>query len=322
LQNLDSLIEKFSKVKVLVVGDVMLDRYWWGSVSRISPEAPVPVVALEKTSYAAGGAANVAANIAGLGAVPYLAGITGNDAEADLLEGKLSETGISHKILIRCENRSTTVKTRIVAHSQQVARIDQETVFPIEDERADSVFDEIAPLFEEIDAVVISDYAKGFLTPDLLARLISLAGEKQKLFLVDPKGGDYTKYSGASVLTPNSREAYNACGFEKFSDATLETVGKMLIEKLRLDGLLITQGEHGMTVFDESGKTINLTASARNVYDVTGAGDTVIASLSVAMSAGLSLAEAAEFANVSAGLVVEQVGTTAITKEMLRDHEL
>jgi D-beta-D-heptose 7-phosphate kinase/D-beta-D-heptose 1-phosphate adenosyltransferase len=300
----------------------MLDRYWWGSVSRISPEAPVPVVALEKTSHAAGGAANVAANIAGLGAVPYLAGITGNDAEARLLDEKLSETGISNKVLMAYENRFTTVKTRIVAHSQQVVRIDQETVLPIDDEQTDSVFEKIAPLFEEIDAVVISDYAKGFLTPNLLARLIKLAGEKQKLFVVDPKGNDYMKYTGAAILTPNSREAFAACGFEKFSDAPLETVGKMLIDKLGLEGLLITQGEHGMTVFEKNGKTLKLAASARNVYDVTGAGDTVIASLAVALSGGLPLAEAAEFANVSAGLVVEQIGTTAITKEMLQNQDL
>lgn len=299
----------------------MLDRYWWGSVSRISPEAPVPVVALEKTSHAAGGAANVAANIAGLGAVPYLVGITGNDPDARLLDEKLSETGIANTILIPCENRSTTVKTRIVAHSQQVARIDQETIFPIDDEQANWIFDKIAPFFEEIDAVIISDYAKGFLTANLLMRLIKLAGEKEKLFVVDPKGNDYTKYTGAAILTPNRHEAFAACGFEKFSDAPIETVGKMLIEKLRLDGLLITQGEHGMTVFEKSGKTLVLAASARNVYDVTGAGDTVIASLAVAMAAGASLAEAAEFANVSAGLVVEQIGTTAITKEMLQNQD-
>ena len=302
----------------MVIGDVMLDRYWWGSVSRISPEAPVPVVALEKTSHAAGGAANVAANIAGLGAVPYLVGITGKDAEAILLDEKLSETGISHKILIPFDNRFTTVKTRIVAHSQQVVRIDQETTAPITEDEADSMFDEIAPLLEEIDAVVISDYAKGFLTAKLVSRLIKLADENQKTFLVDPKGMDYAKYSGAAILTPNQREAFDACGFEKFSDASLETVGKMLIEKLKLEGLLVTQGEHGMTVFEKSGKTLKLAASARKVYDVTGAGDTVIASLAVAMAAGASLSEAAEFANISAGMVVEQVGTTAITKEMLR----
>ena len=299
----------------------MLDRYWWGSVSRISPEAPVPVVALEKTSHAAGGAANVAANIAGLGAIPYLVGITGNDAEAMLLDEKLSETGISNKILSAYNDRFTTVKTRIVAHSQQVVRIDQETVSPIDDVQADSIFESIAPLFEEIDTVVISDYAKGFLTPGLLARLIKLAAETGKIFLVDPKGNDYTKYTGATFLTPNNREAYTACGVENFSDAPLETVGKTLVEKLGLKGLLITQGEHGMTVF-ENGKISQLAASARNVYDVTGAGDTVIASLAVAVAAGSSLAEAAEFANVAAGLVVEQVGTTAITKEMLQSHGL
>lgn len=295
----------------------MLDRYWWGSVDRISPEAPVPVVALEKTSLAVGGAANVAANIAGLGAVPYLVGITGGDEEGILLNEKLSETGIRNKILLTCENRFTTVKTRIVAHNQQVVRIDRETTDSITESQAESVFEQISPLFEEVDAVVISDYAKGFLTENLLARLITLAKENKKLVLADPKGKDYTKYNGVTILTPNQREAFDACGFENFSDASLEEVGKNLIKKLGLQSLLITQGESGMTVFEKDGKISKLDTSARKVYDVTGAGDTVIASLAVAMSSDLSFSEAAEFANASAGLVVEHVGTTSITKEML-----
>ncbi len=299
----------------------MLDRYWWGSVSRISPEAPVPVVALDKTTDAAGGAANVAANIAGLGAEAFLAGITGKDAEGILLDEKLSEIGIRHKILFAYEDRFTTVKTRIVAHSQQVARIDQETSEPITETQADLIFEKIAPLIEKTDAVVISDYAKGFLTPSLLTRLIKLSAEKGKPFLVDPKGADYGKYEGASILTPNEREAYDACGVEKFSDETLETVGRRLIENLGLNGLLITQGDRGMTVFEKNGKVSKLEASARKVYDVTGAGDTVIACLAVALSAGESFSKAAEFANVSAGLVVEQVGTTAITSSMLQNHD-
>ena len=295
----------------------MLDRYWWGSVNRISPEAPVPVVKLERTSLAAGGAANVAANVVGLGAETILVGLVGNDAEAVSLSAILEESRISPDYLISSKNRQTSVKTRIIAHSQQVVRVDDENVLPISQAEAESAFTRIEMVFEKADIVLISDYAKGFLVENLLARLITKCGLENKKILVDPKGKDYSKYKGATLLTPNQKEATEACGFEDFEDNLVEKAGKILLEKISTDSVLITQGEKGMTLFQNDGKVFQFDALARNVYDVTGAGDTVIATLAVALGAGLNYFDAAKIANIAAGLVVEQIGTTAISLELL-----
>lgn len=308
------LIERFSKVRVLVVGDVMLDRYWWGSVSRISPEAPVPVVSLDSTTLAAGGAANVAANIAGLGANPFLIGITGDDAEATDLPSVLTEKGILDFELKAIPGRKTTVKTRIVAHHQQMARIDQETVDEIGSDDVAKIIERLQRRLEEIDVIVISDYGKGFLTRELLTSFITTAREAGKPVLVDPKGKDYSKYRGATMLTPNKREAAEACSIEVGSVDLLDTAEQKLLIDLDLDSLLITLGEDGMTLLQKDAKAANLSATARNVYDVTGAGDTVIATLAVAIGSGMDTFEAAKVANLAAGIVVERVGTTPITQ--------
>lgn len=319
MHNIKELIEIFSRVKVLIVGDVMLDRYWWGSVSRISPEAPVPVVKLERTSVAAGGAANVAANVVGLGAETFLVGLIGTDAEAKNLSELLSDSKISPDYLIPLKTRQTSVKTRIIAHSQQVVRVDDENIAPISVFEAESIFPRIEKLFAESDIVIVSDYAKGFLTENFLSRLITKCSSEKKKILVDPKGKDYSKYKSATLLTPNRKEATEACGFEDFEDDVVERAGKTLLEKFSTDSVLITEGEKGMTLFQNDGKIYSFEALARNVYDVTGAGDTVIATLAVAIGAGLNFFEAARIANIAAGLVVEQIGTTAISLKMLED---
>ncbi len=321
MQNIKELIEKFSKVKVLIVGDVMLDRYWWGTVSRISPEAPVPVVKLDRTSVAAGGAANVAANVVGLGAQTLMVGLIGNDAEGKVLSEILEASKISPDYLITLNNRQTSVKTRIIAHSQQVVRVDDENVAPISQIEAELIFENVEKIFDEADIVIISDYAKGFLIENLLSRLITKCDSENKKILVDPKGKDYSKYRGATLLTPNQKEATDACGFDEFEENLVEKAGKTLLEKISTDSILITQGEKGMTLFQHSGESHRFEALARNVYDVTGAGDTVIATLAVAIGAGLNFYDAAEIANIAAGLVVEQIGTTAITLAML-EHAL
>jgi len=317
LKNKEKLLEQFSSVKVLIVGDVMLDRYWWGSVSRISPEAPVPVVRLEKTSLAAGGAANVAANVVGLGAETFLFGIVGDDAEAQSLAEILENSNIAADYLIALENHQTTVKTRIVAHSQQVVRLDQENTNAIGREEVEIAFAQIEKKLEIADVVIISDYAKGFLTDDLLSRLITKCAADRKHVLVDPKGKDYLKYTGATILTPNQKEAADACGLEADDRNVVGIAGDILLEKFSAAAVLITQGEKGMTLFQKNGENHRFGALARKVYDVTGAGDTVIATLAVAIGAGLNFYEAAELANIAAGLVVEQIGTTAISREML-----
>ena len=303
----------FSRVSVLVVGDVMLDRYWWGTVTRVSPEAPVPVVSHDSTSFAAGGAANVAANVVGLGSSVVLVGIIGDDDEADHLPKVLSAAGISALELFRVPGRKSTVKTRIVAHNQQIVRLDQETIVDLSPEEIAPIVERLQRLCSDADVILISDYGKGFLTRDLLGQLISLANKHGKPVLVDPKGKDYAKYAGATLLTPNKREAADACGIELHSTELLDVSRRQLLEGLDLEALLITQGEDGMTLLRTHEPPASLSATARNVYDVTGAGDTVIAALAVALGSGMDMLSAAELANVAAGIVVERVGTTPIT---------
>ena len=302
---------------VLVIGDVMLDRYWWGEVTRISPEAPVPVVRLQRSSVAAGGAANVAANIAGLGATPLLIGCVGNDAEADVFETIFQGSRISAEHLVRVRDRPTTVKTRVIAHSQQVTRVDQEISAPLDETGENAVLERVLGLFEKVQAIAVSDYAKGVLTERVLLRVIAEAGAKGIPVLVDPKGKHYTKYAGATVITPNRREAAEACNLADDSQFCIETAGVRLIEQSSVDAVLITQGEDGMTLFRKDQAPVHLRALAREVYDVTGAGDTVLATLAAAVGAGSGLEDAARLANAAAGIVVEQVGTTAITADEL-----
>lgn len=319
-ENLRELLDRFSDVKILVVGDVMLDRYWWGSVSRISPEAPVPVVKLEKTSVTAGGAANVALNISGLGARAFLIGSVGDDAESRALSQILEDRNVSSEFLFKTKGKPTIVKTRIVAHNQHVVRIDQEESAEIDAYDEKKIWRLIERVLEQVDLVVVSDYAKGLLTETLLTRLITQSIGMGKKILVDPKGKDFTKYKNATVLTPNRREAIDACGLEDKDHLDLTQAGKKLLETLNLETLLITQGEKGMSLFRKNANSLYFPASARKVYDVTGAGDTVIASFAVAVAANLDYEQAAEIANLAAGLVVEEVGTTVITKEKLTEH--
>jgi D-beta-D-heptose 7-phosphate kinase/D-beta-D-heptose 1-phosphate adenosyltransferase len=314
-----SKFKNFSKVKVLIVGDVMIDRFWWGNVTRISPEAPVPVVKLEKTSLVAGGAANVAVNVAELGAQALLVGIVGDDEEAKLLPELLGASKVSDEFLVKIPNRQTTVKTRIIAHSQQIVRLDQESKYQLKLKDEQKVWKNIEGLLEKADIIIISDYAKGLLTNNLLKRLITTARGIKKIVLVDPKGKDFTKYKNAAILTPNRSEVLEAYKLESVEKESAEQLSEKIISDLNLDALLITQGEDGMSLFEKNKKPQYLMASARDVYDVTGAGDTVIACLAVAIGSGMSFLNSAKFANLAAGLVVEHIGTTPISLEMLKN---
>lgn len=302
-----------------MVGDVMLDRYYWGSVERISPEAPVPIVKLEKHNLVVGGAANVAANISGLGARAYLVGVIGKDEESRLFKPLLDNLNISPDDLVKISDRPTTIKTRVVAHSQHVVRIDQETKEILTEKQENLVWKKIETLLEKVDLIIISDYAKGLLTDNLLLRLITFGQKSGKKILVDPKGKFYEKYSGAFLLTPNRLEAATACNLANDDKNVAEKAGKILINDLNVNSVLITQGENGMTLFRKDSKPFHLNALARKVYDVTGAGDTVIASLGVTLGSGESLEKAAEIANIAAGIVVEEVGTTIITQKKLKE---
>lgn len=302
---------------ILVIGDIMLDRYWWGSVTRISPEAPVPVVRLDKTSVTLGGAANVAANIAGLGMTAEIIGVVGSDSESRELADIMSAGGLSVSGLVRLDDRPTTVKTRVVAHGQQVTRVDQEVASPLTEQQESAVLERIIGRMPGAKAVVISDYAKGLLTENVLREIIERSRSAGIPALVDPKGKRYSKYSGATILTPNKREAAEACSMDESETGVVEHAGNVLLNDLGLDALLITRGEEGMSLFEKEREPRHMPTQAREIYDVTGAGDTVLAAMAVGLASGKSFADAAAIANAAAGLAVEQVGTTIVTKEML-----
>ncbi len=308
----------FKNINVLIVGDVMLDRFWWGSVERISPEAPVPILNLNKTTLAAGGAANVAANVKGLGANPFLVGLIGSDLEAKLFSEVLSTKNISSEYLYKHSERPTTIKTRVLGHNQQIVRIDQELKKNISEFEEEQIWQMILKVIDKIEVIVLSDYGKGLITENLAMRLITYGNNNSKIVLVDPKGKNYKKYCGASMLTPNRIEITQVCNLISQDQTTIEKAGNSLIAKLSLKNLLVTQGEDGMTLFQPKQTPKHLPALARNVYDVTGAGDTVIATLAVALGSGLDTLSAAKMANIAAGLIVEHIGTTAITWEMLK----
>jgi rfaE bifunctional protein kinase chain/domain len=316
---LRSVIEKLSGVKALVVGDLMLDRYWWGDVTRISPEAPVPVVRLRKDTYAVGGAANVAANMAGLGAVVYLAGTIGDDREGEKFVQILESLSLSTRYLVRSGMRPTTVKTRVIAHNQQIVRVDQEDTTELSAADEEKLWANVLDVIDEVDTIVISDYAKGILSEGLTRRLIATAKSHNKPVLVDPKGKDYTKYSGASLLTPNRREAADACHLESETQDLVDIAGKSLLDDLELEAVLITQSEDGMTLFQKDGGADHLSASAVEIYDVTGAGDTVIACMGAALGARADYLEAAKIANLGAGLVIRHIGTSFVTAGEILD---
>ena len=309
------LVERFQNRKILVLGDVMVDQYWWGTVSRISPEAPVPVVHKQTSTIVPGGAANVAANIASLGGDPFLVGLMGDDLAAQHLRDALVRVGVSAEYLVSDSTRPTTVKTRVVAHAQHVVRVDDEDASPIGPDLAGRVIDHALTLLPEADVVVFSDYAKGLLTKGLLEPVIIAARESGRPVVIDPKGNNYSRYNGADLVCPNRLEALGASGLDPSTD--MQVVGEHLLRRLAIAAILITLGEGGMLLLEHNEQPVHLPAVARTVYDVTGAGDTVMASVGLALAAGANLRTAAWLANIAAGLAVEHVGTTAVTAAQL-----
>jgi rfaE bifunctional protein kinase chain/domain len=306
------LIHSFQGRRVLIAGDLMLDRYWWGRVDRISPEAPVPVVRKQRSTIAPGGAANVACNVAALGGEPLLLGLLGADAAGEEFRSALLERGLSVDHLLVDPDRLTTVKTRIIAHSQHVVRVDEENTQPLAPALLRQIVGRVNALLPRCDIVLLSDYAKGLLVPELLREVIRRASEEGRRTVIDPKGGDYSRYDGAYVITPNRMEALLAAGFPPTHKDSSAAAARLL-DTLRVEAVLVTEGDEGMTLYERSRSPRHVPALARTVYDVTGAGDTVIATLSLALAAGANLWTAAQLANVAAGLAVEQIGTTAVT---------
>ncbi len=304
-----SMLEKISQVRLLVVGDVMLDRYWFGEVSRISPEAPVPVVKVERMEERLGGAANVARNAASLGAFSALLSVVGDD-EAGRTLGRLLEEGQIDAALHLDHAIDTTVKLRVIGRQQQLLRIDFETTPSYEILRAKLA--DFESRVAQSDVVILSDYGKGGLTH--IAEMIRIARAHDKPVLVDPKGDEWGKYAGATVITPNRAELKEVIG-RWSSEEELAAKARKLCGELGLEALLVTRSEEGMTLFAD--QTYHQAAQAREVFDVSGAGDTVIATLAVMIAAGADWAEAIRVANIAAGIVVGKLGTAVVSRDEL-----
>ena len=319
-------VEKFSTCGVLVVGDVMLDEYVTGTVERISPEAPVPVVTVKNIEHRLGGAANVTHNIRALGAKAYLAGVIGDDGHGRMLRDELRVAGISDGSLVVDPLRPTSVKTRVTAQKQQIVRYDRESSDPLVAAVSERLFVCVAAVLPKVQAVILSDYAKGVLGEETIARLIKLARAAGKHVLVDPKTRYFPFYKGASLITPNFKEAREAAslvaGIHVESQRDLERAAESVLEKMRIDSLVVTKGEEGLYLFTPDNSPLHIPTAAREVYDVSGAGDTVVAALGVAMAVGAPLPEAAMIANHAAGIVVAKLGTaTASAAELKRALE-
>ena len=318
---LDTL-NRFAGKCVLVVGDIMLDEYIWGEVHRVSPEAPVLVVEVRGHSSRPGGAANAATNVVSLGGRALLGGIVGRDAQAATLREALTQAGVDADGVMVDEHRPTTTKTRVVASSQHVVRMDLEIRAPLPTEIEHALFRWASARLAEADACVLSDYDKGVVSPRLAGGFIQLAREAGKPIIVDPKGTRYGKYRGATVVTPNLHEAQRALNWETHGDADLLEIGRRLLELVGDGGLLITRGAQGMSLFLNGTAPRHVPAVARNALDVTGAGDTVVATLAMALAAGATLEQAARLANRAAGIVVGKFGTSSVTiEELLSDGE-
>ncbi|HHD12073.1 MAG TPA: D-glycero-beta-D-manno-heptose-7-phosphate kinase [Deltaproteobacteria bacterium] len=312
------LVDSFRKASVLVVGDVIMDHFIWGKVERISPEAPVPVVEVTRETVLLGGSANVVNNITALGGRCYLTGIVGRDRDGTLLLKMLRERGVELGGIVVDSRRPTTIKTRIIAHSQQVVRFDREKKSPISRKKIARILDYVEKTLKKVDVVVVSDYSKGLVTEELMEGLKELARQRQKPIVVDPKVEHFHYYHGVELVTPNNLEASRASGVEIRDEETLHRAGRILLDSLGSKAVLITRGEQGMSLFEKDRDT-HIPTVAREVYDVSGAGDTVVGVMALALSAGADYREAAVLANMAAGIVVGKVGTAVVHPEELLD---
>lgn len=311
-----TLAASFEGKRILVLGDVMLDEFIWGRVRRISPEAPVPVVEVTKQTLALGGAGNVASNLVAMGATATAVGVIGDDSDADRLRAVFRELGVASDQLITDATRPTTVKTRIVAHNQQVVRADRESRSPVSTVIEERIIESFLAELEFADAVVVSDYGKGLLTAGVLTRVLAAARQRGSMVCVDPKMRSFNDYQPVTVITPNNQEAGEASGIDIEDERSLVEAGRKLLGALDCRAVLITRGEEGMTLFTNDAVT-HIPTVAREVFDVTGAGDTVIATLALALACGASFEEAAVLANHAAGVVVAKLGTASVTRAEL-----
>ncbi|NLN60000.1 MAG: D-glycero-beta-D-manno-heptose-7-phosphate kinase [Deltaproteobacteria bacterium] len=318
------LIGRFPEAKVLVVGDVMIDHFIWGSVRRISPEAPVPVVDVARDEMLWGGCANVMNNVHTMGGQVFLSGVIGADVTGQALLREFNEKNIPVSGIIIDPERHTTLKTRIVAHNQQVVRFDRESRNNVSQRDIDKILNYISGLIAHLHTIVISDYNKGVVTTELLDGIREMVSRKNVWVCVDPKRGDLSFYRGFDIITPNHREVERALGIEDINgneEGKEELIRERvirLIDELGLKALLITRGEEGMSLYESEGVVTHIPAQARAIYDVTGAGDTAIGIFSLCLAAGATFREAAEIANYAAGIVVGKVGTSTVSLTELR----
>jgi rfaE bifunctional protein kinase chain/domain len=312
-----ALVRAMRGRRVLVLGDVMLDVFVWGRVRRISPEAPVPVVEVTAESDHLGGAGNVAANVRSLGGRPILAGVVGRDDAARRIGDALENAGIASCLESPDTRRPTTVKTRVVAHGQQVVRTDREATGDIPPDAVGALVGALRRELPSAEALVISDYQKGTITASLLGRVLPLARRRRIPVLVDPKPRHFRRYRGVTLVTPNQVEAGEITGLPLRDEDELVAAGRRILSWLRCRAALVTRGEHGMSLFERGRPPLHVPAAAREVFDVTGAGDSVIATMALAVAAGATLPEAAALANCAAGVVVGKVGTAQATPDEL-----
>ena len=309
------IIRGFKDRNILVIGDLILDHYIWGRVNRISPEAPVPVVEVTREEFLLGGAANVAHNIVSLGGKASVIGIDGQDIAGEALMNILRQKGVNCDGIFT-ENRPTTVKTRVIAHNQQVVRFDREDRKYVDGKILKGVLGYINSVLLQYDAIILSDYQKGMISSELIRDIVKKAKPRGMFIAVDPKVGHFDFYKGVSLITPNVMEASSGSNIEIRDDRTLLRAGKSLMKKLSCKAVLITRGEQGMSLFEKN-KVTHIPTVARKVYDVTGAGDTVISAFTLARASGADMEEAAVIANHAAGIVVAEVGTAVATPEQL-----
>lgn len=319
-KRIDELFEKFNGKNIVIVGDLMLDVYIWGKVGRISPEAPVPVVEVEEESYRLGGAANVGLNIKSLGGNPILVGVIGYDREGTILDALMKENDFIRDGIILDEERPTTVKTRIIAHSQHVVRVDKEDKKDITEEMENKILTFLENQKSSIDAIIFEDYNKGVLTKSLIHRVVDFARRNNIIVTVDPKFDNFFEYKNVTLFKPNRKETEDALQMKIDSEEKVIEAGKKLKEILQPEYLLITRGDKGMTLFSSDSRIDSIPTRARKVADVSGAGDTVIATLTIALASGAEIREAATIANLAAGLVCEEVGIVPIDKMNLYNH--
>lgn len=314
-ERLIGIINKFKNQKIAIIGDLMLDKYIWGTVDRVSPEAPVPVVLVNKITFAPGGAANTASNAASLGAKVFVIGTIGTGQYGKVLIEELNNRNLDTTHLITDESRPTIRKTRVVGHGQQLLRIDSEKKDPIDNKKADELIASFEKIVSEVDCVVVPDYAKGLISEKVMRNIIVLASKHSKKVIVDPKQKDSSIYRGAYAMTPNHKEACELMGKDwDNEDKSIIATGKALSEKISTN-IILTRGEKGLAIFEKDKEPVRIPAKAREVYDVTGAGDTTIATLALATAAGANLKDASIIATYAASIAVGKVGTSTVTTD-------